>query len=345
MSERIHTLAQHLLNKSSVEACSLDEIETLVNRYPYFAPAQFLLLQKLKQEDASKYQSHLQKAVLYYHNPLEFEHFISSEKFYKEIDEAPEDFGEQESDVDLSDAGEPEVNVGSEETKEPEEIIEPEHLESPTTEVYPDAADDAPPETEEQKIDIEGPGEELNVPAQDVEETATPPVDSEIGKDEIVPAIEDQDFQQEDEQAEDAEKLKGILSRVTAESEKADTGLAFEPYHTVDYFASQGIKPSLETPNDTLGKQLKSFTEWLKVMKKLPATQIPKHIDRAAEHKVENMANKSVNEADIVTEAMADVWIKQGNKEKAIEIYNKLGLLNPSKTAFFAAKIENLKNS
>jgi hypothetical protein len=47
----------------------------------------------------------------------------------------------------------------------------------------------------------------------------------------------------------------------------------------------------------------------------------------------------------VVTEAMAEVWLKQGNNGKALDIYNKLSLLNPSKKAYFAAKIENLKPS
>jgi hypothetical protein len=42
---------------------------------------------------------------------------------------------------------------------------------------------------------------------------------------------------------------------------------------------------------------------------------------------------------------MAEVWVKQGNKDKAIEIYNKLSLLNPAKSAYFASLSEQLKNS
>jgi hypothetical protein len=60
---------------------------------------------------------------------------------------------------------------------------------------------------------------------------------------------------------------------------------------------------------------------------------------------VENLATHSVDDTDVVTEAMAEVWLKQGNIEKAIETYNKLSLLNPAKRAFFAAKIDNLKRS
>ena len=40
---------------------------------------------------------------------------------------------------------------------------------------------------------------------------------------------------------------------------------------------------------------------------------------------------------------MAEVYIQQGKKEKARDIYQKLSLLNPAKSTYFAAKLENLK--
>ncbi len=121
--------------------------------------------------------------------------------------------------------------------------------------------------------------------------------------------------------------------------------ITFEPFHTVDYFASQGIKLSLEdVSKDKFGKQLKSFTEWLKTMKKVPPAQ-PNQVQGKAEKQVQNLAAHSVQSSDIVTEAMAQVWLHQGNKAKAIEIYRKLSLLNPSKSSYFATKIELLNDS
>jgi hypothetical protein len=121
--------------------------------------------------------------------------------------------------------------------------------------------------------------------------------------------------------------------------------LTFEPYHTVDYFASQGIKLSQEeVSKDKFGRQLKSFTEWLKTMKRLPANQVSQ-MDTSSEKNVVHLAEDSVHNADVITEAMAEVWLKQGNPEKAIETYNKISLLNPSKRAYFATLIENLKRS
>src|SRR5689334_2961007 len=84
MGERIHALAQLLLGKSSINECSIDELQHLVKRYPYFAPAQFLLLQKLKSEGLPGGDAQQQKAVLYYPDPLQFEYFISSENFFKD---------------------------------------------------------------------------------------------------------------------------------------------------------------------------------------------------------------------------------------------------------------------
>lgn len=118
--------------------------------------------------------------------------------------------------------------------------------------------------------------------------------------------------------------------------------LEFEPLHATDYFASQGIKLSQEIlPNDKLGKQLKSFTEWLKTMKKVheAAPLQNDQVDSYVQHMAEN-SNKNV---EVVTETMAEVFIQQGKINKAKEIYVKLSLLNPTKSAYFAAKLENLK--
>ncbi|MGG9971713.1 hypothetical protein ACQ33O_07945 [Ferruginibacter sp. SUN002] len=128
-----------------------------------------------------------------------------------------------------------------------------------------------------------------------------------------------------------------------SEPVSTDEKLLFEPLHTSDYFASQGIKLSEEIkPDDKLGKQLKSFTEWLKTMKKVHVEEVMEN-NGVSEIAIQNMAERSNAEDVILTEAMADVLIQQGKTGKAIEVYQKLSLLNPSKSAYFAAKIEQFK--
>lgn len=127
-------------------------------------------------------------------------------------------------------------------------------------------------------------------------------------------------------------------------SSEDELPLSFEPYHRVDYFASQGIKLETEVlKDDKLGQKLKSFTDWLKVMKKLPELEKVSTMDKGSELKVISLAEQSISDREILTEAMAEVWEKQGIHEKAIETYQKLSLLDPSKSAYFASKIENLK--
>ena len=130
----------------------------------------------------------------------------------------------------------------------------------------------------------------------------------------------------------------------------ADDAILFEPLHTTDYFASVGIKLSEEAkPEDKLGKQLKSFTEWLKTMKKIHAEQLTKASTPAeieadnTESNIQQLAEKSNIDNDVVTEAMAEVLLQQGRTKKAIEVLEKLSLLNPAKSAFFAAKINQIK--
>ena len=119
----------------------------------------------------------------------------------------------------------------------------------------------------------------------------------------------------------------------------------FEPYHTIDYFASQGIKLSQEVPvNDRLGRQLRSFTDWIKTMKKLPQAD-PEHKldDVGMAERITAMAAGSVLAREVLTETMAEVLVKQGNFSGAIELYHKLSLVHPDKSVYFAARIEHLK--
>ena len=142
-------------------------------------------------------------------------------------------------------------------------------------------------------------------------------------------------------------KIPGIEETSGSETnndEEDDLSIPFEPLHTVDYFASQGIKLSEEALNDDdqLGKQVKSFTAWLKSMKKLHPGQLPEQ-NEVIEKLIQTSSEISNKSANVLTEAMAEVLVKQGKREKAIEMYEKLSLINPSKSAYFAAKIESLK--
>ena len=122
--------------------------------------------------------------------------------------------------------------------------------------------------------------------------------------------------------------------------------IVFAPYHMIDYFASQGIKLVIEDqPSDSFTKQLKSFTDWLKVMKKIPVKQVTEKSDEKDAERIRRFAAHSIEERDILTESMAEVLAKQGMYENAIALYQKLSLIYPPKSAYFASRIEQLKAS
>ena len=146
-------------------------------------------------------------------------------------------------------------------------------------------------------------------------------------------------------------KIAGILSNQLADFKKpvdADAVLDIDAdrkrLHTIDYFASQGIKIDLSSiPQDKLTAHLRKFTDWLKQVKSANASPHDLGTNLEMEKAVAETAKNSNETREIVTETMADVLVKQGQKDKAIQLYIKLSFLNPEKSSYFAAKIEQLK--
>ncbi|MEN9684317.1 MAG: hypothetical protein RLZZ28_103 [Bacteroidota bacterium] len=146
-------------------------------------------------------------------------------------------------------------------------------------------------------------------------------------------------------------KIADLLSGQLAEFKKPldpaeilDIDAEKQRLHTIDYFASQGIKIDLSAiPQDKLTRHLLKFTDWLKQIKS--ANINPKDLGTSLEMEkaVAETANNSNQTREIITETMAAVLAKQGQTEKAVQLYLKLSFLNPEKSSYFAAKIEQLK--
>lgn len=117
-----------------------------------------------------------------------------------------------------------------------------------------------------------------------------------------------------------------------------------EPYYTIDYFASQGIKfDYTKDPQDKLTAKMLKFTDWLKKMKS-PKPDIDITVDDPELDKaIQNIAAASNQSKEIITETMAEIFAKQGKIDKAIQLYIKLSFLIPDKSAYFATKLKELK--
>ncbi len=153
----------------------------------------------------------------------------------------------------------------------------------------------------------------------------------------------------EEEEKNHTNNISAVLSNQMADFKKPiteETKLEFEsePLFKVDYFASQGIKIDLtKQPQDKLTLQLRRFTDWLKQIKGQSPNPQDLGTDPELEKAIANIAKASIAAREIVTETMADVFIKQGKVDKAIQLYIKLSFLDPQKSAYFASKIQQLK--
>ncbi|HEY8958910.1 hypothetical protein [Chitinophaga sp.] len=139
-----------------------------------------------------------------------------------------------------------------------------------------------------------------------------------------------------------------------------ETELVFQPLYTDDYFAYKRLKNPEEA--DDLNEQgvaeMKSFTSWLRQMKDNFAgktnkdwyhQQLHRIYDEDEEPEVSETVEKMAMDSivfnnDIVSETLAEIWVRQQQYGNAIKIYQKLSLLNPDKNAYFAQKILDLKS-
>lgn len=142
-----------------------------------------------------------------------------------------------------------------------------------------------------------------------------------------------------------------------------------------DYFASQGIEvnaalPEQEVPVTKFSEEkdlmvVMSFSEWLRYLQSRTRKMKEEEADKSAlramwqkqklsaaledeeEEIPDNVFELAINsitaKEEVVSESMAAVYALQGKKEKALEMYRKLSLQNPEKSAYFAKKIEDIQ--
>jgi hypothetical protein len=332
MRNLLNAISNSLLSRELGD-CSLQEISDLARSQPYSGSVQLLLAQKLKDQADPSWEHQWQKTLLYFDNPAALHYWFTKKPvlspWEKEITDNPTESGVAETDIVNHEEAQPVIT-------EPQpaavtQVAETDEVSHTFPSQDPEAAVVVP--TAETEVSD-------TLSSQDPEAAAavTPTAET---------VISDTLSSQDPQAAAVAGKEEQVLPAFTIQHQGAgNTELVFTPYHTVDYFASQGIKLSEDkNTRDRFTQQLKSFSDWLKEMKRLPEAERSARLVGKEERKVEEMAGKSLTGENAITEAMAEIWIKQGNPANALSVYQKLSLQNPLKRAYFAAKIEHLKKS
>ncbi|MEJ8819605.1 hypothetical protein [Lacibacter sp. H407] len=329
-AEVFHRLLQQpfLLNE-----CSEADLEMLAYQYPWFGTAQLLLAAKQKQSGRINAEKQLQKAALYFNEPLllqqQWKKFAITELVSAEKPVADEELTIPEIiSIDENDAA-----------LDAEALLVVEEMKDEQQAVITDAVMDA-----EAMLEVEAMKEEKDAVITDAVLDAEAMLHAEAAKDEAI-ITKEADIESAAAASIEAEAAREEISqiKIQPEQEEEKPVFTFEPFHTVDYFASQGIKLREEKlADDQLGKQVKSFTQWLRSMKKIYVEE-QKELDSSMEKEVVSIATESNQQTEVITETMAEVLVKQGKRTQAIDLYRKLSLLHPEKSVYFASRIDELK--
>ncbi len=372
----------HLTGKTDIADLKMDAIESLVNEYPFFSPGQYLFSAKLKKDDHPLAASQAMKTALFFSNPYWLQFQLDSLKDAG-IDQAPKQDVDTEllrtirqKDKDWDEMMElPQIETTIEESQKSLETIaelpNPD-ITIPTIESVREMMQGINSFTKPSMIvpvireTVTDPADMLSMPepVNEVVMEAFQPVFSAIAlsesqpelspQPEATPATEPSPYKTLPDQAKSDAKIASILSGQLAEFKKPvvetnslEINYPQKKMHTVDYFASQGIRIDLsKVPQDELTTKLRKFTDWLKSMKN-NAQDSTNPSDLGTSPELEKAAAETAlisNESrEILTETMAEVLVKQGQIDKAIQLYIKLSFSNPEKTTYFAAKIQQLK--
>jgi tetratricopeptide (TPR) repeat protein len=176
----------------------------------------------------------------------------------------------------------------------------------------------------------------------------------------------------------DDDRSKGFVFEAPAFKEEpannnAEDETLILPVYTEDYFLHQGVQVSNDIPAEVeqhgeLDHEAKSlmvvmsFTEWLNHFKIRSERAREEEEDQRAlktmwqkeklvaaleeeneeiPEKVFQMAVNSIaKEDDLASESLAEIYVKQGKYDAAIDMYKKLSLRNPQKSSYFARRID-----
>lgn len=268
----------------------------------------------------------------------------------------------------------PEITETAADTHTQEELapkagsFEEEALEEPITYAAPEAAATQEVEDSWEFTVGKGQAEEPASPAESIETPVTEEVPVNSWPLTVDSGEPEEVKEEEQETVAPVAELPGIQQTIDNGDEpikifpldipKEETTLTFQPLYTDDYFAYKRLQEpdSAEELNEKGMADMRSFTDWLREMKQSFAKKADKdwyhqqlhriYVDDDPEvsEAVEKMAMESITlNDDIVSETLAEIWARQRQYQTAIQIYQKLSLLNPNKSAYFAQKIQELQ--
>jgi len=342
----IDNFYKYIKNPKLLQADNIAEIQAVLDAYPYFQSVHFLYLKALYQQNNFRFNDQLKKSVVYINNRKKLLYFLKEE--YAFLQNSPKEIVKEEIVEDKTIA-------------QKENLQKAVELEKKTIE-KPKAQTEKPKEQQLEKFDSK---KESTKPSSKA---------SEILQDRLKELQEKkkQTATKTPKTTNKAQEIKTAPKKI----EKPDI-LPTEVLDWIqvsppsDYFEKTEKLQSLQESDEKL-----TFKEWVAKLnavfeerekreaKKQKSVSRPKakKQDQIIDKFLENKEDKSIRidkiaEADLakpiveeetddtsfMTETLAEIYIKQGYYDKAIEGYKKLILKNPKKNGYFVSRIKKIE--
>jgi hypothetical protein len=360
-SSSIPYITQMLNEPHSITDADIDSIVSLTETYPYFVPARYM-------EAASRHKHQPFSADMMNTMQLYMGNWIIFHQYMQTANNA------EFVSLEMSFAESADTDTVTEEEILPDQSIDSIWAQDDEEEDEISFATEEETEVVADEYAGEDVYEEEEVEYQEEEEDDY----NEITAEEYFEEEDEEYFDEEgDGEQEEALISAGDEEEINPIRTEADEALIL-PIYTEDYFLHQGIQVSNNIPpaehkangEETTAEDPKSlmivmsYSDWLmhfkthgekvkeeeddqkalKTMwqKEKLAAALEEENEEIPENVFEMAVNSITREESLVSEPLAEIYVKQGKYDAAIDMYKKLSLRNPQKNAYFARKVEEL---
>ncbi len=365
-SSSIPYISQMLNDPHSITDADIDSIVSLTETYPYFVPARYM--EAASQHKHQPFNADMMNTMqLYMGNWIVFHQYMQTAYGGEYTEQIPTNYEDDEEPADVDHVAEmtseqDDASMWGQDDEEEDEI---------------EAADDEVAAVALETMDIE---DELIEEDEEIEEEIIEDDDHYTEDEAFDDSYLDEETYDEEPAneeiiaADDEEEFDEEVPEVKADTEEN----LILPIYTEDYFLHQGIQVSnnipvvektentAENPDTAPGvlMRMMSYADWLNHFKshsqkaqeeekdqkalktmwqkeKLAAAQEEEN-EEIPENVFEMAVNSITREDGMASEPLADIYAKQGKYDAAIDMYKKLSLRNPQKSAYFARKVEEI---
>lgn len=294
-----------LKNVQQLEHFSIDELRKVCDLYPYFLPSRLLLLKKLHISGDFQYEAELKLCSA---------QALDRKKIYELIYQSQV----REAIVQIK-----------------EEIEQEQEIPTPKTEVLKDRFEKPIPITKLRTLEPKEEIPKVHPSEPNTEKTEDKKTLDTLEKEILQHAVS---YSIEQEVMEDIEEQKlqsiDITPGENANKETTDITHSFNDWLKVlDKANKKEDQPETKSSKDIIDNFIINNPQITKPSKEEQDVFSPTNIQKL----------NVVQSGDFVTETLAKIYLKQGNKEKAIKAYRKLMLKYPEKKTYFASQIKKIE--